>query len=432
MKNRWFFLVIGFSIAIRLAVMPITAHGDLFYIWSVPTLAVEGVWQPYAWASRNYFQVKNSDFDVYYPPLTYLATGSWLIVVSKVSATLMPWLVAARDKILSLTETATSDYLELAAAENIGWNIFLLKTFYLFVETGIVFLIWKLAPKEFRRKAIILWLANPVVIYTGYLMGQIDFLSSALVLAAVYIGVNRGKRRLKIILATVAMVLAVMVKTLPGVLLPALVFGLGKNWRHRLILAGVGGITFVIFNLPWAGDFYRLKIAYLPPVMHGAIDLSFRPDSLINVSKLLIAGVSGLFLATLWVKSGKSPAPAGMPQIIAATMFLFFAAYRGVMINHYVALIPFLILAWIKERGALKRLMVFSLLAFAANVYTRSLLGELFYPTGITWLVNFPSIRELVSPVIKYEHLSLTANFILGIWLIIEAVRQGRKASYAK
>lgn len=432
MRGRWFFLMAGLSIIVRLAVMPISAHGDLFYIWSVPTLAVEGVWQPYSWASRNYLQVKDSDFDVYYPPLTYMATGSWLMVLSKISATLVPWLAAARDKILSLTQLTTLDYLKLAAAENIGWNIFLLKTFYLLVETGVVFLIWKLAPKEFRRKAVMLWLVNPVVIYSGYLMGQIDFLTTALILAAVYIGVNGGKRSVKIILATVAMVLAVMVKTLPGVLLPALVFGLGKNWRQRLILAAIGGMAFVIFNLPWARDIYRLRIAYLPPVMHGAIDLALRPDSLINNGKLLVAGVTGLFLAALLVKSGKSLGSAGLPQIMAATLFLFFAAYRGVLINHYVVLIPFLILAWIKERGALKRLMVFSLLAFVANVYTRPLWGELFYPTGIAWLVNFPSPRELVSPFIKYEHLSLTANFILGIWLIIEAVRQGKKAIYAK
>ncbi len=413
--NLKFWFLIGVAIGIRLLVMPITLHGDLLYIWSVPTLLVEGVTDPYTWVTSRYPEIARSDWDVYYPPAAFVINGIWLGFLRLFSSNLIPWLVQSREIIFSLDLLRFN----LAAAR---LNLFILKVPYLIYEVLIIWGLVKLVGSNRRRKVITLWLFSPVVIYSAYMMGQIDLLTATLVVWAAVAAV-RGRKLVSLTL----LVIGTMAKVLPIVLIVPMAFLMGKSWKERVGLAFYSILIFIIFNLPFVGDLARLGIAYFPPIMPGLADLSWRPDALVMISKLLAAAGVLAWLGWKIIRSKQKIKPEIFPEIIGLVLLLFFSAYRGGLFNHYVVLTPFLILFWVKERCAVLKIMVFSGLLFLTHIYTRPLMGELFTPLGIGWLTDFPSTRELVAAWFKYEHLSLLTGAVLAGWMITEVIVRGKR-----
>lgn len=412
------------AIAVRLAVMPISLHGDLFYIWSVPTLVFERVTDPYIWATEHYEAIARSDWDVYYPPAAYVISGIWLMVLKLFSGNLIGWLIQSRDLIFSLTDRPLGDYFyllrfNLATAR---LNLFILKTPYLVYEMAIILGLLTLVKPAARLKMTILWGFNPVVIYSAYMIGQIDLLTSAFVVWATVMAVE-GRRLVSLTLLVIGM----MVKVLPMILIVPMAFLLGKSWRERVFLAIYSTLIFVIFNLPFSHDLARLRIAYFPPIMPGLANLTFRPDALVILGKLTAAAGVGLWLGWKIIKNEKRLNPKYFPETVGLILMLFFSAYRGALFNHYVVLMPFFILLWLKEKRAVFKMMVFSGLLFLTYIYTRPLQGELFTLLGIDWLTKFPSSRELVAPWFKYEHLSLLTGAILSWWMLVEVVVRGKR-----
>lgn len=418
--NR-FWLLVTLAVLVRLAVMPVTLHGDLLYIWSVPTLALEGIWDPYSYATSHYQKVAASDYDVYYPPGTYIVTAAFLHGLRFFSPTLVPWLVGIRESSFLLENRSLEHYLAPLDQYERHLNIFLLKIPYVFFEAVLLLFLSQLVQSPWRRRAALLWLWNPVVVYTTYLWGQIDVLTTML-LVIMAVAVVRSQR-----VATItALVLATMIKTLPIILWIPVAYVLARPWsRSVIVLTGI--ITlFLAGNLPWIKDLERLNISYFPSVMASPFDFSLRPDSVIATMKLLIVGLIGLVLV-IGVVRRPPLKPGRIVGVITVVLYLFFSAYRGTLFNHYVVLMPFLLLFWLKDRHAALKMMVFSGLLFLTHIYTRPLQGELFTPLGIDWLTNAPSSREFVAPWFQYEHLSLLTGAILSGWMLVETIVRGRK-----
>jgi hypothetical protein len=161
--------------------------------------------------------------------------------------------------------------------------------------------------------------------------------------------------------------------------------------------------------------------------MPGLADWSFRPDALVMIGKLVAASGVGLWLAYKIVRAKKRINSKYFPDIIGLILLLFFSAYRGALLNHYVVLMPFLVLFWLKEKRPILKILIFSGLLFLTHIYTRPLQGELFTPMGVDWLTNLPSTRELVAPWFKYEHLSLLTGAILSGWMLTETVVRSQR-----
>lgn len=423
MKNRRFFLMVVVAIIARLAVMPITFHGDLLYIWSIPTLLIEGIIDPYNWVTEHYNAIAQSDWDVYYPPTTYLLSGIWLVILKLFSGGLVDWLIRSRDIIFSLAEHPSGDYLLLRSdLVDTRSDLLILKLPYLVYEITLFLGLMRLLKPKQWMKGLVLWGFNPVVIYSAYMMGQIDLLMAALVVWAAAMMVEKKK-----LASLTLLVIGTMVKVLPMVLIAPAALLMGKSWKERVFLIIYSILIFIMFNLAFSGDLSRLRIAYLPPVMPGLFDLSFRPNALVMIGKLTASAGVGLWLGWKIIKNEKKLKPKYFPEIVGLILLLFFSAYRGALFNHYVVLMPFLILFWIKERHAVLKIMVFSGLLFLAHIYTRPLQGELFMPLGVDWLTNFPSTRELAAPWFKYEHLSLVTGAVLSGWMLMEAAVRGDK-----
>ena len=410
------------AITIRLLVMPVTLHGDVFHIWGVVTLSLKGIWDPFYYAVANYQNIASSTFDVYYPPAAYVIYSIFLIILHSFSSTLVGWLQLPRELVLLAQDVPLSTYMQDLGRSDLFWNIFLLKTPNLVYEVLILWCLAFLISKKYKKTMLVLWIFNPVVFYSAYMMGQVDLLTTLLVVGATVMAI-KNKR----IISLTLLIVGTMVKVLPVVLIAPMAFLLGESWKQRIWLIVYSIAIFIIFNLPFTGDLERLRISYFPPIMPGLVDLSLRPDALVMAGKLLAAGGVGLWLATKTIGSGKRIKSKYYPEVMGLILLLFFSAYRGALFNHYVILMPFLILFWVKERRAVLKMIVFSGLLFLTHIYTRPLQGELFTPTGISWLINFPSSRELAASWFKYEHLSLLTGAILSGWMLAETIIRSKR-----
>lgn len=410
------------AIAIRLLVMPVTLHGDVFHIWGVPTLSLVGIWDPFYYAVVHYKNIASSSFDVYYPPATYVIYSIFLLMLDLLSSTLVQWLQLPRELVLLAQDVSLRTYIQDLGKPDLFWNIFLLKTPNLIYEVVILWFLASIVSDKYRKTMLRLWIFSPVVFYSAYMMGQIDLLTALLVVWATAMAV-KGKRLISLTL----LVVGTMVKVLPIVLIPPMAFFLGKSWQDRAWLIAYSMLLFVIFNLPFAHDLVRLRIAYFPPIMPGLADLSFRPDAVVMLGKMVAAAGVGLWLAREMIRNSNKFKPKYFPEVMGLILLLFFSAYRGALLNHYVVLVPFLILFWLKDRHAVLKMMIFSGLLFLTHIYTRPLQGELFTPLGIDWLTNAPSSREFVAPWIKYEHVSLLTGTIVSGWMLVETVKRGKR-----
>lgn len=421
-----FWLIVIFAIGIRLAVMPISLHGDLLYVWSIPTLALQGIWDPYRHAARQYPQIAQSDFDVYYPPLSYVAMALLLFVLSPFSSTLVPWLVRSREFIFSLKDVPLHEYIASISLSELRMNILLLKMPYLLFEVVVLWALTQLVPKEKKLLGTFLWLFNPLVIYTGYLLGQIDMMTVAFILLALVFS-KKGRHFISMLM----MILGSMVKTLPLFLIPPFVFLLERSWMRRFALGAFALSLFFVLNTPWMKEFPRLRIAYFPSVMSSVLDLSIRIDAIIKMI-VLIASIGVMVWFCKQVFTVKHHVAHQFPYIIGAFLMLFFSAYRGILVNHWVIVFPFLLLRWMKEPRVVMKSLVFSVLVFVTQVYTRPLQSGLFLPLGIESVSLLPSTREILSPVMKYEHISLVTSAVLSGWMLTEVIRTGRALSYGQ
>lgn len=420
LNKKLLILLLIAATAIRLSVMPVTLHGDLIYIWSIPSLVFSGVRDPYYYATANFTQITNSTWDVYYPPFSFAVNAVWLEVIRVFSPNLIDWLDKSREYVFSLADYSLTAYLDVGSTDYL--NISLLKIPNFIYDALILLGLVRLSGRVWECKTAILWLINPVVLYSAYMMGQIDLLTAVLVVWATIMAV-KGRRFLSLTL----LVIGTMVKVLPIVLIAPMAFLLGKSWKDRIWLIIYSVIIFIIFNLPFAHDLARLQIAYFPPIMPGLADWSFRPDALVMIGKLATGGGVGLWLAYKIIRAEKRVKSKYFPDIIGLILLLFFSAYRGALFNHYVVLMPFLVIFWIKERKPVLKILIFSGLLFLTHIYTRPLQGELFTPMGVDWLTNFPSTRELLAPWFKYEHLSLLTGAILSGWMLTETVVRGKR-----
>lgn len=416
LNNKYFFgFLICISVLIRLVLMPITLHTDLLHIWSVPALALEGIWDPYSHATQNYSQIASGIFDVYYGPFSYISNAIFMFFLRPFSVTLVPWLTEVRNMVFSLSDFPLEAYFSSLSQKDLLTNLFLLKFPYLVYESIVIWGIWIFSKNDHRKLLVTVWLFNPVVIYSTYIMGQNDVFTAGILLMAVLAGSRR-----RVFLSTLLLVLGIMIKTLPIVLIPVFSFIFARSWFGRLKHFGLTLSLFALLNIPWTKDAQRLVIAYFPPVMASPIDLALRPDSMITMLKLALSLLTASWLFFKIVIAKKIYEPNHLIELTTIALLLFFSAYRGALLNHYIVLIPFLLFKWSHSRHLVGKMYLFSALLFVTHIYTRPLQWELFAPLRINAISSLPSTREMINPLFKYEHLSLLTGFVVGLWMLYE------------
>lgn len=243
-RPLFFILLIG--ILIRLLLSAITFHPDIQHFDLAGYVLSKGnVLNFY-----DYTYSLNKDDELLkkypvalfnYPPAIYFSIGTinWI-------------LTGLTDQ--SFHDKFLFDFKDTLGDARLYLHLILLKIPYLPFDIATSILLYNLfVTKKERVLAFTLWIFNPWVLYSTYMMGQFDIIPTTFVVLALYTVTKQGNLNKKVFLAAVFLGIGAAFKIYPLLLLPPLAFLL-NNWFKRMlaILLGVG--VYLITLLPFIGS----------------------------------------------------------------------------------------------------------------------------------------------------------------------------------
>lgn len=420
-KNKALFVFLVIGILIKFFLMAVSFHLDIAFIWATPaTVEFGGLFTFYKDYSQKYPDFYRTVSAIYYPPASFAFVILSLPILRLFSPSLQPWLVNLQQMLFSGQASSGKELYINSNHSGILFDLWLLKVPYFLVDMAIAWMIWKSSNPKIKQKLLLLWWFNPINLYVTYMMGQIDILIIFFLTLAILAAQKNNLAGL------ISALVALMVKTYALAVIPA--FYLVKQTFNQIaVLAVVSASVMFLAVYPFAKvDYGSIMSAFFPKIMASPVSCGLRPDAIWSCGKLLIAVVVIFYWSLLCLAQKRLVGKGQFIYLITGWLALFYFAYRGLLINHYSALVPFLNFVWIKT-GKIYKILVFNLLIFATFVYVRPLMGELFVPTGIGKIIFAPDLRDLVSPWIRYENIAFLARIFLDILLLQVALISIRK-----
>lgn len=413
------FLAIGILIKFFLTIFAF--HGDLAFIWAIPsTTPIKDIFTFYKDYSQRYPEFYQSVSTVYYPPLSLAFVILVLPFLRLFSSSLQPWLVNLQQMLFSGQFPSGKELYINSIHKGVLFDLWLLKMPYLLFDLAIAWMIWKKSDEKIKRRLLLLWWFNPINLYATYMMGQIDILIVFFLVAAVSL-VKKNNW-----VALISVLAASAVKTYAVALVPVF-YLIKQSYKQFAALTGVivTGLFFVIYPFARA-DYNSIIAAFFPKIMASPISCGFRPDALWSCGKLLMTTIVLFFGLWIILKKRLLVEKKLFVYLTTGWLALFYFAYRGLLVNHYLILVPFLNFVWLKAEKFYK-IIVFNLLVFVTFVYVKPLMSELLVPTGIEKLIAAPDLRDLVSPWIRYEDIAFLARIFLDLMLLSVAINSVKK-----
>ena len=285
MKSLWIWILLG--LILRLILIPTTIHPDIRgHNYAAYLISQQGE------ALSFYDHIRRlpredpiarlyGDGLFIYPPLAYYAHALFMSVLGPI----YPW-NTFQALILDIGQTLHDPHLEQL--------LYLLKAPYFVIDAVGLLLIWKLVPSDRRKLATILWVFNPITIYSAYMLGQFDIYIAVFILLALLL--SNGKRPW---LAGVALGIAAAFKPFPLVLLPFL-----PNKKIPSIIAGL--VTYGLIILPYMSSIgfrqYALLASQSDKLLYAKVMVSGS-----QYLPIFVVGL-GILLWLAWQKPKKLPA----------------------------------------------------------------------------------------------------------------------------
>lgn len=284
-----------------------------------------------------------------YPPLAYLSHGIFNFLL---------WPLYPP----SAWHTLIWDFGHFRGVPGSTLLLIILKLPYLIADVLILVFVTKLLPAGKKQLGLILWVVNPFVLYSAYLMGQDDVIIALGFVLAIYFSSRRQGS-----LAAISLGLAAGFKPFALIVLP---FMTKDKWRSIL----VGLVTYGLIVLPYMGStafkHYALFAAQSDKPLYAKIMVSGS-----QYLPLFIVGIVGL-----WWWNRQRPKDLAQWAWLATPLLLFFA------VTHWhpqwlTWLTPFLLLAAVlvpKTRWpiAVLTLVCVGIVLTFDNTLTFGLVGE--------------------------------------------------------
>lgn len=250
---KWWFLPLLIGVFVRLILMPITTHSDLWALYfSGHFFAFNGILNIYdylAYLPSNTDLLKNYGPNFFtYPPLAYFIFGFFTLILKPLlNADIAGWIIA--------------NFPHIYHNPAIYRELFLFKLPYLFIDIGTAFILASLLKTEASKKIIFtLWMINPLTLYSTFMVGQFDILPVFFVIFALYLAL-RGKRYWSVLSIGIGGAL----KMFPLLFLPFFIFSLGKNWKDKIGLGLVGLLPYFMTISPFLGSSaFRQYVLFSP------------------------------------------------------------------------------------------------------------------------------------------------------------------------
>lgn len=244
-----FLSLVVLGLALRLVLMPISLHPDLWAIsFSEYLFAFKGVGNIYDYLgslpadsalARNY----GSNFFTY-PPLAYYTLGIFGLILRP---------LYSADFFAGLAENLPN----ILSDSRLFGHLFLTKLPYLFFDFGVLFLLVKLFDDP-RKKFLsaVLWLFNPLSLYTTYMIGQFDIIPVFFMVLSLYL----SKKNFPL-WAAFYLGIGGAYKMFPLLLLPFLAFSQGRKFKRSLLILIVGILPYLLSILPFiASGIFRQTV----------------------------------------------------------------------------------------------------------------------------------------------------------------------------
>ncbi len=263
-----------------------------------------------------------------YPPLAYLSHGLFNLILGPI----YPW---------NAFQHLIYDFDSFRGSKDSVQLLILLKLPYLVADLVGLWLIRKMASDKEKFGLSLLWLFNPINLYSAYLMGQFDIFIGVLIVLAIVLNTRH-----KTGWSAVALGLASSFKPFPLIMLPFLPGNKVKN-----ILLGLG--TYVVTILPYLSSVAFKHYALLA----SQSDKPLYAKIMVSGSQYLPLFVVGVVLLWWWHYFSKKTEQSWI--WLSAPLLLFFS------LTHFhpqwmAWLTPFLCLAWLKNKSV--RLPIITLL----------------------------------------------------------------------
>ena len=237
-----FSALIILAFVVRLALMPISVHSDLFFINYFPNLIyTKNVFDIFSFTHNDLSKLNVS----YYPPITFYFFGLFQYFYHFLSQSFSPWMTQIYNLRMSGVNGQSYDYLSKAPNEHIYKDIFLAKFPYLLFDLSSIYVIMIYAKKHLLRKnAILVWLFNPVILYGVYLMGQYDVIPAFFVLLSFLL------IRKNVYLGIIVLGVAAAFKNFAFIFILPTILIYMKSPIERLKLAIVSFLPYFVFLCP--------------------------------------------------------------------------------------------------------------------------------------------------------------------------------------
>ncbi len=396
----WPLLVLG--LIIRLLLMPFTLHPD---IWAVSfaqnIFAFKGIINIYDYLGNlpnNSALVVNYGRNFFtYPPLAYFSLGIFGFILKP---------LFSRDFFNNLAVFLP----DILNDSRLYWHLFVTKLPYLFFDFGILLLLVNFFQEEKKKKlAAILWIFNPLSLYTSYMIGQFDILPVFFTVLALFLA-----RREKLFWSAVSLGLGGAFKMYPLFFLPFLAAAGTKNIKNSIIILLAGIFPYLLTITPFLNSpIFRAVVLFSnqsQKMLFAKIPVSGAEYlSVFVVIYIFLVGVSFFKKAELW-------------KWFLATMLLFF----GVTHYHpqwFLWISPLLIFFWVEYKN-FRLLPIFLLFNWVIIVllFEPSLSVSLFAPVDKSLMAVKPLSETLNQVYNVFDFKSLVRSISAGISLTITAL----------
>ncbi len=237
-----FWPLLALGLIIRLLLMPVTLHPDLWAIsFAQNIFAFKGVFNIYDYLENlpgNSALVVNYGRNFFtYPPLTYFTLGTFGFLLKPLF----------NQNFFNNLAVILPDVL---ADSRLYFHLFLTKFPYLFFDFGILLLIINFFQDEKKKRlAAVLWIFNPVTLYTSYMVGQFDIMAVFFTVLALHLAKQK-----KIYWSVFCLGVGGAFKMFPLFFIPFLAISQSKNFKELLKLFVVGLTPYFLSVLPFAGS----------------------------------------------------------------------------------------------------------------------------------------------------------------------------------